>query len=95
MPGQSTDIAGLFEKRMQVIGKISQETAEHMRLLQLSSGAQVLLMKASEAEAGDAAQQDAEAQLEACQHRLDALELELAGVDEQIATATQKEDENG
>ncbi len=91
MSGQSNDVARLFEMRMQVIGRLSQENAEHLRIVQLRSGQDVLSMKSPDAAEINAAQQDAEAQLEACEQRIGKLELELAEIDKEIATAAQKE----
>ena len=92
MSSQSRNVARLFEKRMQLISRLSQENAEHLRLTQVSNGHQILLLKDPAVSEIEADLKDAETQIEACQQRINALEMEMAGIDEQVATATQKDD---
>ncbi|MFA3920398.1 hypothetical protein [Ruegeria hyattellae] len=92
MPGHSNDIPELFEKRMQVIGRISQENTELLRLLQLSGGHDILRMKDPKLTEVNDIQNSTETELAACQSRIDDLELEMARIDEEIETAAEKED---
>lgn len=95
MPGQSNDMARLFESRMQVISALSKENAEMLRILQLRSGHDILMMKDPESSETDIGQDAAEDEMKACKARIDALEAQLAGIDQQIETAATTEDQNG
>ncbi|MDU9004448.1 hypothetical protein [Sedimentitalea todarodis] len=91
MSGQSNTLTGLFEQRMHLIGHLSQENAKHLQFLQRLSGHKVLLMKEPDTEETIIAQEDTQAQLAACQERIETLESEMNRVDKAIAEAAQKE----
>ena len=93
MPGQSEEIANLFEKRMLLVDLLSRANAEHLRILQLNGGFDILLMKDTESTEVTNCQNKAEASLGATQACIDALENDVAKIDAIIAAATKMEDE--
>lgn len=91
MPGQSDDIPILFERRMQLINELSKENAGYLRLLQLRSGQEVLMMKDPDSKETTESQVATEVEFEGCQARIDDLQLKLSRIDEQIEAAAKKE----
>ncbi len=92
MTGQCEDITKLFEKRMALVCLLSRANAEHLRILQLNSGFDILLMKNSDSTDVADRQNKAEQDLGATQACIDALEKDVAAIDAKIAAATNLEE---
>lgn len=94
MSDQMNDIDNLFRLRTNLVSEISQTNAEHMRILQLSSGIEVLLMNDHESTEAIQNKSDVEAKISSSLARLEKFEAELAKIDSQIEMALNKEAEN-
>ena len=92
MTGQSEDVAQLFQKRMVLVDLLSRANAEHLRILQLNSGFDILLMKDGASDDVTEQQNKAEESLDATRACIDALEKDVAAIDTKIAAATKLED---
>ena len=92
MTGQPEEIAKLFKKRMVLVDMISRATAEHLRVLQLNSGFDILRMKDADSTDVTNCQTKAEASLGATQACIDALEKDVAEIDAKISAATKTEE---
>ncbi len=91
MSDKRSDIDNLFRKRTTLVSEISQNNAEHMRILQLSSGIDVLLMNDHDSPEAIKNKSDIEAKLASSLARLNEFEAELAKIDNQIEVALNKE----
>ena len=91
MSDQVNDIDNLFRKRTTLVGEISQNNAEHMRILQLSSGIDVLLMNDHDSPDTIKNKSEIDAKIASSLARLDKFEAELAKIDKQIEIALNKE----
>ena len=78
---------------MVLIDLLSRANAEHLRILQLNSGYDILLMKDAESTDVTNCQTKAEASLGATQACIDALEKDVAEIDAKISAATKMEEE--
>ncbi len=93
MTGQSEDVAQLFEKRMVLVDLLSRANAEQLRILQLNSGFDILMMKDGPSDDVTDQQNKAEESLDATRACIEALEQDVAAIDAKIAAATNLEDE--
>lgn len=91
MSDQLKDIDNLFRQRTNLVREISQSNAEHMRILQLSSGIEVLLMNDNKSPEAIQNKSDIEAKIASSSARLDEFEAELAKIDSQIEIALKEE----
>jgi len=91
MSDQRHDIDNLFRQRTNLVREISQNNAEHMRILQLSSGIEVLLMNDNDSPEAIQNKSDIEAKIASSLARLNEFEAELAKIDSQIEMALKKE----
>ena len=91
MSDQLKDIDNLFRQRTNRVREISQSNAEHMRILQLSSGIEVLLMNDNKSPEAIQNKSDIEAKIASSSARLDEFEAELAKIDSQIEIALKEE----
>ncbi|WP_146589837.1 hypothetical protein [Puniceibacterium confluentis] len=76
---------------MSVITALSQANADYLRALQLRSGSDILLLKDDLTPVGQAALNEAETALAACQVRIDTLEQDLARIDLDIQATENRE----
>ncbi|WP_372580259.1 hypothetical protein [Ruegeria hyattellae] len=93
MSGQSAEITDLFHEWMLLVSTLSQANAEHLRILQLRSGFDILLMKNSDATDVIDSQRESEVNLGASQARIEKLENAVAELDAKIEAATKLEEE--
>lgn len=91
MSDQLKNIDNLFRQRTNLVREISQSNAEHMRILQLSSGIDVLLMNDNNSPEAIQNKSDIEAKIASSTARLDKFEAELAKIDSQIEIALKEE----
>ena len=92
MSEQNNPFQLLMEERMKVLDNLSQENAKYLRLLQLVSGNDILLMKDPSSEAANASQNDSDEALKKSRERLARLEKEMAEIDEKIRHLADQED---
>ncbi|ASJ74858.1 hypothetical protein [Granulosicoccus antarcticus] len=91
MTGESNTIESLMLQRAELIGKLSQATAEHMRILRVSSGIDVLLMKQPQSPEDIKSKSETEARITNSQSHVDMLEASLAVIDNNIETTLNSE----
>lgn len=91
MPDQRSEINSVLRERITLIGKIAQANAEHLRLLQLLSGTEILLMKDPKSPELMQTMSDTEIGITNSQTGIEALEAELAELDTRIEITLNKE----
>lgn len=91
MSDESKGIDKLLIKRTELVGELSLATAEHLRMLQMSSGIDVLLMKQPQSAEGLDSKFETDTRISNSQSRIEALEISLAAVDSDIAESLNSE----
>ncbi len=84
MSGRPDAIESLLIQRLELVGKLSQATAEHMRILQMSRGIDVLLMKQPESPETCQNRSETDNSIADSQAAIDSLESSLAVIDKSI-----------
>lgn len=97
MTGQSRNIQTIFEARLALIQVISEANSEVLRLNQIASGMMILDQKNKE-DGADVAPAETEraaveAALERCHDHIETLEADLAELDRELKTATERQPE--
>lgn len=91
MSDQVNEIDVLFRRRNTLIGNISLKNADHLRMLQLSGGIEVLLLKDDESPNVNQNKSDTDSKIATSLIELSELETELTEIDKQIEFALNKE----
>lgn len=92
MSGQFNKLEALFQQRMAVISALSQANADCLRALQMHAGNDILLMTQSPGQTVVTAQNETNAEIEACNARIEALEADLSQIDLKIENIAKEED---
>lgn len=91
MSGQASVIESLMQRRIALVGRLSQANAEHLRTLQLSSGIDILRMKESELPETSQSKLEADINIASSLVAIDKLEFDLTQVDKLIEDALNEE----
>jgi len=91
MASQSNPFEALLQKRMELLMKIAEANANHLRLQQIKSGKDFILMMEPNGDPSEEPQEDTEAALDVNLIRLEALDQRMARIDQEIANAAGKE----
>ncbi|MGQ7846470.1 hypothetical protein ACUNV4_18460 [Granulosicoccus sp. 3-233] len=91
MSDRPDDLKNLLMQRIELVSSLSEATANHMRLLQKSSGIDVLLLKRDSSAGSQLARQEADDNMASSQAAIDSLEARLAVIDRQIESNNNKE----
>lgn len=91
MASQSNPFEALLQKRMELLMKIAEANANHLRLQQKKSGNDFLLMMEPNGDQSKTPQDDTDAALDVNLIRLESLDQRMARIDQEIANAAGKE----
>ena len=91
MTSESSSTENLILQRIELIGKLSQATAEHLRILQAGSGLDFLLMQQPQSQAFKDEKAEAENKIASNQRFINELESELALIDKRIESTLNAE----